>query len=369
MKRKSMLAIMMVLLLSVLLVFAGCSGGGDEGENGDGDAVEENGNGDSGEEVELEDSISIGTHAVGTSYYAMGTGVASIVSDQTPISASVMPYSGPDAWLPDFQDGRISLGLLSGIDLAWAYAGEVTYDNAYDKARLILQGNLSEHATITVREDAGIDSIADLEGRPIGEGYGGNQLTQELQNAALAGSGLTMDDVEGVPVADLGGALRALQENRIDATFSGSSTTPSAVELDQSIGIKVLPFADLKPEDIADGVPQEYQDILNEHVPGAVLATASAKGTLKEDTVLINFPIMMIGSSDLSADAVYEILKSVWENHEQLADVHTWGSQWIPDTMPTENMPAPYHEGAVRFYEEQGVWTDAMQERQDELLN
>ena len=65
-------------------------------------------------------SVNIATQAVGTSYYTMGTGIAKIITDKTPIQATILPYAGPDAWMPEFNDGTITLEVISSMDLDWA---------------------------------------------------------------------------------------------------------------------------------------------------------------------------------------------------------------------------------------------------------
>ncbi|MCI8840604.1 MAG: TAXI family TRAP transporter solute-binding subunit [Oscillospiraceae bacterium] len=313
-------------------------------------------------------SVNIATQAVGTSYYTMGTGIAKIITDKTPIQATILPYAGPDAWMPEFNDGTITLEVISSMDMYWAYTGTVNYTSPSEDTRLLLSGNWSNHCTMTVLESSGITSIKDLVGKRVGYEYGGNKLTVNLIDAALASVGLTIDDCVAVPLADLSSAQRALQERRVDCIFTGSSTTPSSVQLDESIGIRVLPLGDLTPEDIAGGVPESVQSVLDRYVPGATALVCPASGTVKEDTVLTSYPIQMGVSAKLSENDVYTIMKAIYENYEQLADVHAWGADWTPENYVVENFQVPYHDGAVKFYKEAGLWTDAAEATQAALL-
>jgi TRAP transporter TAXI family solute receptor len=319
--------------------------------------------------ADLPPYVNIATQAVGTSYYAVGAGIAKIITDMTPINATVLPYSGPDEWMVDVTDGTVTLGLLSAIDLAWAYTGTVNYDEPYDELRLVASGNWSYHTTMTVREDSDIMSYFDLAGHKIGYEYGGNKLTVLLVDAALASAGLTIEDCVPIPLADLSTAQRALQERRVEVIFTGSNTTPSSVELDTAIGLRVLPLAGLTPEDIADGVPEEVQSVLDEYVPGATAKVAPAAGTLDEPTVLISYPIQLCASTVLTDDDVYAITKAIYENYQQLAEVNVWGKSWTPENFVIDSFSVPYHDGAIRFFKEVGLWTEAAQARQDMLLN
>ena len=311
--------------------------------------------------------IYIATQAVGSSYYALGTGVAKIISENTPYDATVLPYSGADAFMPELKEGTINAGLSAVMDLVWAYTGTVNYDEPHEELRMVLSGNWAENCTMTVLEGSGITSISELRGRRVGYEYGGNQLTVLMVDAALASVGMTIDDCVIVPVPDLNGALRALQERRVDAVFSGGNSAPASMQLDEALGIRILPIGDLTPEDIAGGVPENIQAIYDRLVPGAS-AVVVLGGTVKEPTVLTAFPIQMAVHIALTEDEVYTILKAIYENHEELASAHVWGRGWIPANFVPEDFKVPFHDGAVRFYKEAGLWTDEAEAIQQALL-
>ena len=84
--------------------------------------------------------------------------------------------------------------------------------------------------------------------------------------------------------------------------------------------------------------------------------------------MLTSYPIQMGVSAKLSENDVYTIMKAIYENYEQLADVHAWGADWTPENYVVENFQVPYHDGAVKFYKEAGLWTDAAEATQDALL-
>lgn len=355
-KLKKSVSLLLVIVL-VTVCFAGCGS-----EAGTAPSAS-----DTGASASVSD-VNIATQAVGTSYYAMGTGIAKIITDNTNIKATILPYAGPDAWMPEFNSGDVSLEVISAMDMYWAYTGIVNYTVPSEDTRLLLSGNYSNHCTMTVLEDSGITSITQLAGKRVGYEYGGNKLTVNLIDAALATVGMTIDDCVAVPLADLSSAIRALQEHRVDCIFTGSSATPSAVQLDESVGIRVLPIGDLKPSDIENGVPENIQAILDEYVPGATAMVCPVSGTVKEDTVLTSYPIQMGVSAKLSEDDVYTIMKAIYENYEELADVHAWGAQWIPENYVQKDFKVPYHDGAVKLYKEVGLWTDEAEATQNALL-
>ena len=320
--------------------------------------------------AQLPSTVGIGTHPVGGAYHASGSGVAALISEKTKIRAVAQPFGGPNAWMPLMQSGELEMGLLSGFDAATAYAGTFAYKTPCTKLRLVLSGNVASNSTFTVLKRSGITAVKQVKGKKIPTGFGGNQMFQQMITAMLVSVGLNWDDVNAVPVPDFISSIRMLREGRIDVGPTGSPTTPKAVELNTALGVNVLPFGDLQAADIANGVPEKYLDILDKLVPGTFPKVAKAGlGVLDKDTVLISYPVYLAASSDLSEEAVYVILKAIWENYKELQSAHAWLKQWKPETMAVERQPVPYHAGAVKWYKEKGVWTPAMEKRQEQLLH
>ena len=313
--------------------------------------------------------IYVATQAVGTSYYALGAGIAMIISENTPYSATVLPYSGADAFMPDIKDGVVNAAMIAVMDLVWAYTGTVNYDETHEELRLLASGNWSNHCTMTVLAGSGITSITDLRGKRVGYEYGGNQLTVLLVDAALESVGMTIDDCEIIPIADLNAGLRALQERRVDCVFSGANTSPGSMQLDEAVGLLILPIGNLTPEELeANGVPASLQATYDRLVPGATAVVTPPGGTVKVPTVLTAYPIQMTVTTALSEDEVYSIMKAIYENHAELADAHVWGRGWTPENYVVADFMVPYHDGAVKFYKEVGLWTDAAEATQQALL-
>jgi len=319
---------------------------------------------------QLPATVGIGTHAVGGGYYACGTGVARLISDKTKIQAVVQPFAGPNAWMPLMESGKLELGLLSSTDAAWAYIGGFGYDKPSTNFRLVLRGNAQSATTFTVLKRSGIKKITDLRGKRLAYKYGGNQMLHNLAEAMLKSVGMTWNDVVPVPIPDFQTSTRMIREGRIDAGTSGATTTPTALELHTALGVNVLSYGDMKPDDIAKGVPVDKQAILDELVPGCFPMTVKAgEGVVEKDTVLISYAIYLAASANLSEDAVHLILKTIWENYSDLHPVHPWLRGWKPETMTSGIQPAPFHNGAIKFYKEKNVWTEAMEKRQKQLLN
>ena len=61
-----------------------------------------------------------------------------------------------------------------------------------------------------------------------------------------------------------------------------------------------------------------------------------------------------VSSADVSDDVVYEVVRAVFENLDDFKKLHAAFKNLDPAQMITNGLSAPLHDGAVRYYKEQG---------------
>src|SRR3989304_4506747 len=70
-------------------------------------------------------SVNFGTHAVGSVFNAVGTGLAKVASDRGSIRVVVQPFSGPPAWIPSMnKEGKPEIGIINVSEIWQAYTGK-----------------------------------------------------------------------------------------------------------------------------------------------------------------------------------------------------------------------------------------------------
>ena len=82
------------------------------------------------------------------------------------------------------------------------------------------------------------------------------------------------------------------------------------------------------------------------------------KGTYKTSSAdVTTFGVMatFVTSSDVSADLVYEVVRSVMENIADFRTLHPAFRNLDPKKMIKDGLSAPLHAGAVRYYKEKGL--------------
>lgn len=67
---------------------------------------------------------------------------------------------------------------------------------------------------------------------------------------------------------------------------------------------------------------------------------------------------------------VYTIVKTLTENQKELEPIHSDLKHWTLQTTGERAGDAgvPFHNGAIRYLKEKGVWTDRLDKVQQELL-
>jgi hypothetical protein len=62
----------------------------------------------------------------------------------------------------------------------------------------------------------------------------------------------------------------------------------------------------------------------------------------------------VVTSSKVPADAVYNVVKAVFDNFDEFKKLHPALAHLNPQNMVKDGLSAPLHEGAVRYYKEKG---------------
>ncbi|MCG6114477.1 MAG: TAXI family TRAP transporter solute-binding subunit [Mesorhizobium sp.] len=300
----------------------------------------------------------IGTGPAGTAYNQIGTTVSAAIQDALGIPATARPFSGTSQYLPMLHRGEITMGINSALDSQEAYAGQGAYDQPLSEIRALTMISRSPYA-FYARADSGMTNVAELAGQAVVTEYRAIASFNQVNAAILATAGLTPDDVDGETVAGIPDATRALVEGRVVSSASIVGI-PTLREADASVsgGLRVLALGD-------------NEDALNA-VAGFTAATLNPSPAfvgISEPTRVAQFDVFMNVGTSLSDDDAYALVKAIHES---------WGSmqESLPmlrgvqdDQLASLNFSHPYHEGAVRYFEEIGLWTEEHQARQDEVLS
>ncbi|GGL79458.1 TAXI family TRAP transporter solute-binding subunit [Wenxinia marina] len=305
-------------------------------------------------------TIAMATDQPGTTFNTVGSAIANAVSQNSDVNVIVRTYAGPAAWAPVVDTGEVATGVMSANSAYQAYSGENEAETAYTNLRLIRSGDASLQLGMLVRADGPIQSYEDLAGARISSDFGGHLSIGNSLLATLTTQGLTWDDVTPVPVTGANDGIDALVADRLDATWA-SVGQPRAREADSQIGVRYLSVPNT-PEN--EAIFQEYV------FPGARISTApdgAAPGVIG-DTNLLSYDTYVVANADVDDATVTALLEGMLAAGEELQGVHPSLAGFTPEAAVTSAPVIPYHDAAIAFYKEQGMWTDEDQARQDALL-
>lgn len=86
------------------------------------------------------------------------------------------------------------------------------------------------------------------------------------------------------------------------------------------------------------------------------------------DTWMMAVENYMVSRADIADEVIYEINKALWEHCEELGAFHPMMKTWNQENFVSNKLFTPYHPGAIKFLKEKGIWTDALEARNKELL-
>lgn len=227
--------------------------------------------------------------------------------------------------------------------------------------RLILSKIDKSGHGFAVRASSDIETIADLEGRRVPLVRAADAVNVPL-NAALAFGGLTRDDVESVVFAGFSESWDGLINGTVDVAFATTLTPKSAQLAASPDGIRWLPM----PFD-----EQENWDRLHTVAPYLAQRVVTHASGLPEgesvETIAYPYPFLVTMSRQ-DADEVYALTRAAVENFDSYKDAAPGATGWALDVQDFKWV-IPYHEGAVRYFREAGVWTDAAEAHNRKLID
>jgi TRAP transporter TAXI family solute receptor len=320
---------------------------------------------------DLPRAVNFGTHAVGTVFNAVGTGLAKVATDHGPIRVVVQPFSGPPAWVSTMnRDGRPDIGIINVIDGWQAYTGKLTPRplpagspemkppySAHSNVRLLKVGtNLV--AGILVRADSPYKTLADLKGKRFTWDFPAFPPNILLGLTALATAGMSPKDIVPVPVPEVTAGVRALMEGRVDGAVAAVGMGVVS-EADARVGVRFLPM----------GKDPQGLKVAQSIMPGGnVTARAAGPAGVKIETPLWAYGIAIVASTHM-AETVAHTLLATWADHwKELAPIHPQLRGWRPEIFVSKTATIPYHAGAIKFFKEKGLWSSEIERNQEALL-
>jgi len=310
-------------------------------------------------EVSLPDTMTWSSYDVGSAGYAEASAIADAFGRKYGTRIRIQPSGSAIGRLQPLLSGRASVGFLATETF---FAAEGIYDfgtRQWGPQDLRAVAGRPSSIGIFTAADAGIRSFDDLKGKRFAY-VAGNPSINVKCNAFLAFAGLSEEDVDAVVFPTYASAMSSLARGEADASCT-VTTTSQVYELAESP--RGIHWLNMDPSDT------ERWEKVNQVAPFfAPYRETIGAGVSKEkpiDIMAYRYPIIAV-KSDMDADTVYNMLKAVDETYPMYKDATAAMSRWEIEQSGIPAIDVPFHQGAIRYLKEKGLWTEEHQEWNDQ---
>lgn len=308
-------------------------------------------------------------YGVGSTGYSEASAIADALGKKYGTRVRIQPSGSGIGRLQPLLQGRADYAFL-GTEAF--FVSEGTFDFAstdWGPQNLRAVAGRPASTTLVAAGDAGIQTIADAKGKRIAF-IAGNPSINAKCEAILAFGGLTIDDVEAITFPTYSAAMSSMVRNEADATCT-QPTTSQLYELAESPrGIHYTPI----DPDNEEGW-ERLLSVLPIMAPSRETVAAGLPEGEVANMAAYRYPVLTT-TADKSADEVYEFIKALDETYDLYNDATAIMPRWSLELSATPPIDLPFHEGAIRYLKEKGLWSDETaawnqkrQERLDTLMD
>lgn len=299
------------------------------------------------------DEIAIGAGERGSPTYSLGRAICRLINRKTdPKSCSLLPLSRGDAPesytnLVNVRNGAADFGLARSDWQHFAITGTGPVQYAHEKLdtlRSVFSLN-SQPVTLVARRDSGIGSLDDLRGKRVNIG---RRFTETRIAADMVMKAKKLSPPDFSLVEELTGKERTIAfcHDRVQAIFLVDTHPNEEVEHVTRLCNGVL--VDLSGGQI-DGLLAATPYLSKTSIPAGTYPGMTAPVSTFGATITV------VTSVDTSEDVVYRFVKTIFENLSDLKKQHYALGSLDPASMIGSGATAPMHQGAVRYFREQGM--------------
>ena len=292
--------------------------------------------------------VTIGTGGVTGVYYPVGGAICRLMNETRAdhgFRCSVESTAASVYNINAIGTGELTFGVTQTDVMSYAVNGEQDFADAgaQDNLRAVFSLH-PEPFTLVAREEAGIESFADLAGKRVNVGAPGSG-TQTSIDIILEAMGMSREDFALVSELRPDEHGPALCDNQIDAFFYGVGH-PSANIADPTTtcGAQIIPITG----EAIDGIIADRPFYASATIPGGTYANN------EEDVETFGVLAALAVGADTPDEAVYALVSAVFENFDAFKSLHPALANLNPENMIADGLEAPLHPGAEKYYNEQG---------------
>jgi TRAP transporter TAXI family solute receptor len=276
----------------------------------------------------------------------MGGGMANILSKYVPgMQATAEVTGGSVDNLKLLGAGKSEVGFSMADASYEAVQGIDKFKGGKIDARTLMVLYPNKTHIVTV-DGSGITKLADLKGKRVSTGSPGSG-TEILALRILEAAGI--DGKKDLKQERLGVAesVNAMKDRKLDAfVWSGGVPTAAITDLAATPGIKIRL---IDHDEVVEKMNAKYGPLYTKSVIPAGAYSGQDKANAELDVWNI-----LVANAKMSDQMAYTIVKTLFEKKPELVAVHKEAAN-IELKNQAAGSPIPFHPGAKKYLEEQGV--------------
>jgi hypothetical protein len=277
-------------------------------------------------------------------YYAYGGVIAQVLNAKLDdIQLSVQSTGASKANIYLIVDGEAEFATVQNDVMDYAMNGTELFEG---------EGESDGFSTVCalyaevcqIISTADITDIADLKGKRVSVGDAGSGVEFNAKQI-LAAYGIDIEkDIEKNNLS-FGDSSDALKDGKIDAFFcTAGAPTTAITELATTNKINILSVDD----EHAGILAKDYPFYTTYSIPGGTYPGIDA------DAQTVAVKATLICSSSLDDEVVYNVVKTIFENKDEITEAHAKGAELDP-AYAVSGITVPFHPGAQKYFDEIGV--------------
>jgi TRAP transporter TAXI family solute receptor len=297
--------------------------------------------------VAEETFITIGTGGQTGVYYVVGQSICRLVNRGTAehnIKCTAPSTGGSIDNINAIKNGDRQMGVAQSDWQFHAYNGSSQFEgDKFDKLRAVFSVH-GEPFTVVARADAGVKNFDDLKGKRVNIGNPGSGQRATM-DVVMDAKGWSLDDFALASELKAAEQAGALGDNKIDAMIYTVGHPAGAIQEATTTTDATLVNVD------GDAIAKLVED--NPYYAWATIPGGMYKGN-DEDTTTFGVKATFVSSSDVPEDVIYQVVKAVFDNFDRFKKLHPAFENLKPEDMISAGLSAPLHDGAAKYYKEQG---------------
>ena len=290
--------------------------------------------------------MTFGTADTGGSMYPAGAAVSQVWTNNVQgVKCNTQTSTGSFQNCQDVSTGEVDVAVATSDVVLNAYNGTGKFADIgkLDNLRVIGAVYTSVLSGVALKS-SGLTYIHDLLGKRVAVGPAAS-ATENATLAAFAAMDITKDNTS-LENLGLGDGADSVGDGSLDAAF-GFAGLPIGGQLN---------LAATKEIQVLDMTQEEIDKVLAGNA--AYIQTKIPAGTYTgqdNDANTFGVKCLIIVTADMDADLVYDLCKAMNEPTEEMAAGNALLKDMTDPSFLCTQMPIPLHDGAQKYYSEQGL--------------